>query len=38
MFAPVQSMEGDTITIIGQAYFADGIVSEQEIIQIVIDG
>ena len=38
MFAPVQSMEGDTITITGQAYFADGIVSEQEIIQIVIDG
>ena len=38
MFAPVQTMEGDTITITGQAYFADGFVSEQAIIQVIIDG
>ena len=38
IFAPVQTMEGDTITITGQASFADGVVSKQMIIQIVIDG
>jgi len=37
MFAPVQTMEGDTITITGQASFADGVVSDLKIIQVVID-
>jgi len=37
MFAPVQSMKGDTIAITGVAHFADGIVSEKERLDIVID-
>ena len=37
MFAPVQSMEGDTITITGVAHFADGIISEQRRIDIIIE-
>jgi len=37
MFAPVQSMEGDTITITGVAHFADGIISEQRRIDIILD-
>jgi len=37
MFAPVQSMEGDTITITGIAHFADGIISEQRSIEIIIE-
>ncbi len=37
MFAPVQSMEGDTIQVSGTAYFADGVISEEEMIEIVIE-
>ncbi len=37
MFAPVQSMDGDTITITGVAHFADGIISEQRRIDIILD-
>ena len=37
MFAPVQTMEGDTITITGQASFADGVVSNEKMIEIVIE-
>ena len=37
MFAPVQSMEGDTITVTGVAHFADGIISNMKKIDIVID-
>jgi len=38
MFAPVQTMEGDTIIITGQASFADRFVSDLKVIQVVIDG
>ena len=37
MFAPVQSMEGDTITVTGVAHFADGYISEPKKIEIVIE-
>ena len=37
MFAPVQSMEGDTITITGVAYFADGYVSEPKKIEVIVE-
>ena len=37
MFAPVQSMEGDTITIIGQAHFADGFISEPKKIEVILE-
>jgi hypothetical protein len=37
MFAPVQSMQGDTIQVIGTAFFADGHVSEEKSIDIVIE-
>ena len=37
MFAPVQSMRGDTITVTGVAHFADGIVSEERRIEIIIE-
>ena len=37
MFAPVQSMKGDTITITGVAHFADGIISEQRRVEIIIE-
>ncbi len=37
MFAPVQTMEGDTITIVGQATFADGYVSEPKKIEVIIE-
>jgi len=37
MFAPVEVMEGDTITITGVAHFADGIISNTKRIDIIID-
>jgi hypothetical protein len=37
MFAPVESMMGDTIAVTGVAHFADGIISEQRIIEIIIE-
>ena len=37
MFAPVQVMEGDTITVTGVAHFADGIVSNTKRIDIIIN-
>ena len=37
MFAPVQSMEGDTITIAGVAHFADGYVSETKTIEVILE-
>ncbi len=37
MFAPVQSMEGDTIQVTGTAFFADGVVSDEKMIEIVIE-
>jgi len=37
MFAPVQVMEGDTITVTGVAHFADGIISNTKRIDIIID-
>ena len=37
MFAPVQTMKGDTITVTGVAHFADGIISDMKRIDIVID-
>ena len=37
MFAPVQSMEGDTITIKGVAHFADGYISEPKKIEVIIE-
>tara|TARA_Y100001972_G_C7613057_1_gene307350 strand:- start:624 stop:1115 length:492 start_codon:yes stop_codon:yes gene_type:complete len=37
MFAPVQNMKGDTIQVTGTAYFADGIISEEKMIEIVIE-
>ena len=37
MFAPVQNMLGDTITIWGQATFADGYASDELNIQIILD-
>jgi len=36
MFAPVQSMDGDTITVTGQATFADGYISEPKQIKIIV--
>ncbi len=37
MFAPVQSMRGDTIAITGVAHFADGIISKEKSIEIIIE-
>jgi len=37
MFAPVQTMEGDTITISGQATFADGYISQPKKIEVIIE-
>ncbi len=37
MFAPVQVMDGDTITVTGVAHFADGIISNTKRIDIIID-
>ena len=37
MFAPVQTMEGDTITISGQATFADGYISEPKKIKVILE-
>ena len=37
MFAPVQSMRGDTITVTGVAHFADGVISDMKELNIVID-
>ena len=37
MFAPVQSMRGDTITITGEAHFADNFVSNPKILQIILE-
>jgi len=37
MFAPVQTMEGDTITITSQAHFADGYISETKKIEVIIE-
>jgi len=37
MFAPVEVMEGDTITVTGVAHFADGIISNTKRIDIIID-
>ena len=37
MFAPVQTMRGDTITVTGQATFADGHISEPKKIEIIIE-
>jgi len=37
MFAPVQTMEGDTITISGQATFADGYISEPKKIEVILE-
>ena len=36
MFAPVQSMKGDTVTVSAKAYFADGHVSEEKQLQFII--
>ena len=37
MFAPVQSMEGDTITVTGVAHFADGMISEPLKVEVIIE-
>ncbi len=37
MFAPVQSMKGDTIAITGVAHFADGVISKEKSIEIIIE-
>jgi len=37
MFAPVQSMKGDTITVTGEAYFADNYISNPKILQIILE-
>jgi hypothetical protein len=37
MFAPVQVMEGDTITVTGVAHFADGVISKEKSIEIIIE-
>tara|TARA_R100001594_G_scaffold116737_2_gene151804 strand:- start:1238 stop:1813 length:576 start_codon:yes stop_codon:yes gene_type:complete len=37
MFAPVQSMKGDTITVTGEAHFADNYISGINTIKIVVD-
>jgi len=37
MFAPVQSMRGDTITISAQASFADGHVSEVKTLKFILE-
>lgn len=37
MFAPVQSMKGDTITITGEAHFADNYISNIEILQVILE-
>ena len=37
MFAPVQSMEGDTITVTGVAHFADGYISEPKKIEVIVE-
>lgn len=37
IFAPVQSMQGDTIIVTGTAYFADGYISDEIQIQIILD-
>jgi hypothetical protein len=37
MFAPVQSMQGDTITVTGTAHFADGIISKEKRINIIVE-
>jgi len=36
MFAPVQSMKGDTVTVTAKAYFADGHISEKKQLQFII--
>ena len=37
MFAPVQSMDGDTITVTGTAHFADGYISEPKKIEVILE-
>mgnify|MGYP003122333097 FL=1 len=37
MFAPVQSMKGDTITVTAEAHFADNFVSNLKILQIILE-
>jgi len=37
MFAPVQNMRGDTITVTAEAHFADNFVSNLKIIQIILE-
>jgi len=37
MFAPVQNMRGDTITVVGEAHYADGYISELKRIEIIIE-
>ena len=37
MFAPVQSMKGDTITVTGEAHFADNYISDINTIKIIIE-
>ena len=37
MFAPVQSMKGDTITVTAVAHFADNFVSNSKILQIILE-
>ncbi len=36
MFAPVQNMKGDTVTVSAIAYFADGYISEKKQLQFII--
>ena len=37
MFAPVQTMKGDTITVTGVAHFADSYVSETKTIEVILE-
>ena len=37
MFAPVQSMKGDTITVTAEAHFADNYISNLKILQIILE-
>ncbi len=37
MFAPVQNMKGDTITVTGQAHFADSYISDINTIKIIVE-
>ena len=37
MFAPVQNMQGDTVTVFAQAVYEDGCVSDEINVKIILE-